>query len=466
MRCLCRRLCLRTSVSIQNEIEGIVKTHLRPNDNFGVVPNATYQASMVLLIGNHSAGKSTFINRLLGRDEQLTGVAPTDDGFTVIMRSDIDLDEDGPSAVSNPKNQFQPLQSFGPSFVNRFKVKMRRMPAESRFPEGTMIVDSPGMIDTPIHTKSRSSVEGQCRGYDFLGAVQWLAKRSDVILLFFDPANPGTTGETLDVLTKSLAGMEHKFLILLNKVDIFDTVTDFARTYGTICWNLSKVIPMKDIPRIYTTYTPTENQREGAVSLKEMERARREVLEEVQKAPLRRLDNILTEMDEAAKRVLLAGRVCNTLRRRFVARQALVWIAAGVVSLTAPALAMAAFFPFDFASVFGVLLGTGVLGGSFAIAANRHLTEYGKMLILSTDAIVTEYFPGSRETEDAVHRWQKVVPQILNEVDRKGIGNLPSVSRRALSKIESIIADDVPFLRTKVAQYKEQVVRAATPRTP
>jgi hypothetical protein len=48
--------------------------------------------------------------------------------------------------------------------------------------------------------------------------VKWFAERADVILLFFDPDKPGTTGETLSILTKSLSGMDHKLYIVLNKV--------------------------------------------------------------------------------------------------------------------------------------------------------------------------------------------------------------------------------------------------------
>jgi hypothetical protein len=59
-------------------------------------------------------------------------------------------------------------------------------------------------------------------------------------------------GETLSVLTNSLAGMDHKLHIILNKVDQFEKTHDFARAYGSLCWNLSKVIPRKDLPRIYT----------------------------------------------------------------------------------------------------------------------------------------------------------------------------------------------------------------------
>ena len=39
---------------------------------------------IVLILGNYSSGKSTFINELLGREVQRTGQAPTDDSFTII----------------------------------------------------------------------------------------------------------------------------------------------------------------------------------------------------------------------------------------------------------------------------------------------------------------------------------------------------------------------------------------------
>ena len=35
----------------------------------------------------------------------------------------------------------------------------------------------------------------------------------------------------------------------MGQVDQFTKVHDFARAYGSLCWNLSKVIPRKDLPR-------------------------------------------------------------------------------------------------------------------------------------------------------------------------------------------------------------------------
>lgn len=83
-----------------------------------------------------------------------------------------------------------------------------------------MMVDSPGMIDSPMSRSSTGTRRGSdtSRGYDFEGVVRWFAERADVILLFFDPDKPGTTGETLSILTNSLPGMDHKLHIVLNKV--------------------------------------------------------------------------------------------------------------------------------------------------------------------------------------------------------------------------------------------------------
>lgn len=109
-----------------------------------------------------------------------------------------------------------------------------------------MMVDSPGMIDSPVSrvpsysygqgSTSRSDVSGRgsdsTRGYDFEGVVRWFAERADVILLFFDPDKPGTTGETLSILTNSLPGMDHKLYIVLNKVCGFQNkITFFSITY-------------------------------------------------------------------------------------------------------------------------------------------------------------------------------------------------------------------------------------------
>jgi hypothetical protein len=48
--------------------------------------------------------------------------------------------------------------------------------------------------------------------------------------------------------------------ILLCTADQFKRIHDFARAYGSLCWNLSKVINRKDLPRIYTMCLPRSFQ--------------------------------------------------------------------------------------------------------------------------------------------------------------------------------------------------------------
>ncbi len=170
----------------------------------------------VFLLGNHSSGKSSFINYVLGRNVQTAGVAPTDDSFTIIAPGPDDIDSDGPALVGDPDMGFSGLTHFGPDLVHHTKLKIRSGVA----PQDLMLVDSPGMIDSPVNahrggeagapaltgTLRGSRQRHLDRGYDFQGVCKWFADRADVILLFFDPDKPGTTGETLSILTESLAG--------------------------------------------------------------------------------------------------------------------------------------------------------------------------------------------------------------------------------------------------------------------
>ena len=138
-----------------------------------------------LLVGNHSSGKSSFINYILQRNIQKAGVAPTDDSFTVIAPGPEDKDSDGPTLVGNPDLGFSSLRQFGPTLIHHTQLKQRN--SHLKF----MLVDSPGMIDAPVNV-SNTSDKMMDRGYDFPGVVRWLAQRADIVLLFFDPDKPGS----------------------------------------------------------------------------------------------------------------------------------------------------------------------------------------------------------------------------------------------------------------------------------
>ena len=300
---------------VEAKAQSIYQDELRPiakSFEFEPVPAAseTTGLPMVLLLGNHSAGKSSFVNFLLGEDKQRTGIAPVDDGFTILTHGEAAEDKDGNALITNPQFAWGELQQFGQTLVSH--LRLRRMPSPAL--DGLALIDSPGMIDA-----ADASVD---RGYDFAGVVRWFAERADVILFLFDPDKPGTTGETLKILTDSLAGLDHKLLLIFNKVDRFSTMRDFARAYGALCWNLGKAIPRKDLPHVFTTYLPVPEAqaRPGAgdlagLPLDDFDKQREEVRQEVSRAPQRRLDNVISRLYQYARRLRMHTKVLDQLEK-------------------------------------------------------------------------------------------------------------------------------------------------------
>ncbi|MGN0853298.1 MAG: dynamin family protein [Kiritimatiellia bacterium] len=251
-------------------------TFSRPSVTAGGIP-------VVLFLGNHSSGKSSLINWVLGdADVQDTGVAPTDDAFTVLLHGESAEDVCGPAALSRLPKEFKSLEVLGPSFLRHLTVKYRPFELLKK----VALVDSPGMID--------SAKGGVSRDYDFACAVRRFTLLADTVFFLFDPDKPGTTGETVDVFATALRGCEFKLRVLLNKCDCLKSLYDFARTYGAVCWNLARVLKTKDLPKIYTTYSGREKTPEDpSLNFADFNRHRAELLSVLEHAQVRRRDNVV-----------------------------------------------------------------------------------------------------------------------------------------------------------------------------
>jgi hypothetical protein len=79
----------------------------------------------VFLLGNHSSGKSSFVNYVCQRKIQTSGVAPTDDSFTVIVPGPSDVDRDGPAFIGDPDMGFSGLRTFGPQLIHHTQLKVQ-----------------------------------------------------------------------------------------------------------------------------------------------------------------------------------------------------------------------------------------------------------------------------------------------------------------------------------------------------
>ncbi|CAH0518534.1 unnamed protein product [Peronospora belbahrii] len=432
----------------------------------------------VFLLGNHSSGKSSFINYLLKRDVQSTGVAPTDDGFTIIAPGHEDLDQDGPALVGDPDLGFSGLRVYGPALIQRTQLKVRKG-IQAKY----MLVDSPGMIDSPQspshlsqfnnratngqlslqHPQNSMNYKGQDsdRGYEFSKVVRWYAERADVILLFFDPDKPGTTGETLSILTRSLAGMDHKLHLVLNKVDQFCKIHDFARAYGSLCWNLSKVIPLKDLPRIYTMCIPTkDNQQQTAeglgASMRDLDAMREEVVSEVQRAPERRVDNLITNLYDSSRLLKMHAEVFGDLRTRHASekwrRSALVVATfVGGNALAASALAGGvAVEAVAGLSVASVLASVGVVWHNSTVMAQleRDLLHEDSLSELFRRRYGRQL---AEEDEYVLSLWKRVLPTLQVAMQTLGFSKLPKLKNSEIAAIDNIVRNEIPDLRRQCA---------------
>jgi GTP-binding protein EngB required for normal cell division len=390
----------------------------------------------VLMLGNHSSGKSTFINHLLGVEVQKTGVAPTDDNFTIITYGPHETDRDGPSVVSNPDLPYEGLRHFGDQLVSHIRLKLQ--PAELL--RTVTLIDSPGMID--------EAKEENGRGFDFPGVVRWFAERADLVMIFFDPDKPGTTGETLQVFKESLNGIDHKLLIVLNKMDQCQNLHDFARAYGALCWNLGKVIPRKDLPMIYNTFVPLEGKPKSDLPMEDFEKARGDLIDALHRAPTRRMDNQITQMQSFAERLRLHVFVINEAAGRY--RRSRVGSYASLVLLF-PTLAAGAI-------VTGLFVALPVLAVIAIVAVTLlelvFLPRKKKRIIAQFD----EIFEGLHDrellvrdrAEDLRAMWEDVHPRAREVAEKRGLQSFAKMSRVDRDVLNELIDDCIPKLRSQL----------------
>ncbi len=374
-------------------------------------------------------------------------MAPTDDCFTIIRHGRHREEKDGRAIVSNPELPFGGASHIGPDFLSHFK--MRLLPNE--FLRDVTLVDTPGMIDAADPEATR--------GYDFSSVVRWFAERADLVLVFFDPESPGTTAETMTELTESLGRIDHKLLVVMNKMDQFRSLRDFARCYGTLCWNLGKVIAKKDIPQIYTTFVPVKGAAESALALTDFAQARDELVQEIKRAPVRRLDNILTQASMYGRRLRMYVKIINEARKRLVRYRSL--LRSALVAILVAGLGAGGAFMMEEAWVSAIVISVAavaaVAGGY--IGFKELIRRKEKQLIGGLDPIFEQVYKrdlvvGNRE-DDLILLWKEVRPSIVWTLENLGLLALPRLKGSELSRLDEALKTQIPELRARLHRKLE-----------
>ncbi|XP_029916703.1 uncharacterized protein LOC115365714 [Myripristis murdjan] len=180
---------------------------------------------IVMIMGNHSAGKSSFINWYVEEHIQKTGVAIETQGFTFITSGRKRESLTG-NATLHLYPHFRPLLEF--------KGVMDYLSAEistSKQKKFSLVtfVDTPGLVDGDM-----------IYPFDVNSAITWFGEQADLVFVFFDPMGQALCKRTLNIVEKLSEKCGDKLLFYLSKADEAGKETDRQRVMMQIVQELCR----------------------------------------------------------------------------------------------------------------------------------------------------------------------------------------------------------------------------------
>eukprot|EP00928_Gymnodinium_smaydae_P061728 TRINITY_DN4574_c1_g1_i1.p1 TRINITY_DN4574_c1_g1~~TRINITY_DN4574_c1_g1_i1.p1 ORF type:complete len:750 (-),score=183.02 TRINITY_DN4574_c1_g1_i1:82-2331(-) len=237
----------------------------------------------VLLLGQYSTGKTSFIRRVLSKDypNMHVGPEPSTDRFVAVVPGREARAVKGTSLTVVPDLPYQGLKKFGTSFLHKFEAAI--VP-DSPLLEQVSFVDTPGVL----------AGEKQKREYDFLRVARWFAERSDMVLLMFDGSKLDISDEFKAVI-HMLRPNPEKLRVILNKADQIST-DELVRVTGALMWSLGKVVNTPEVLRVYIGSFWEEQLRDvphKSLMERDMAALMRDLHELPQQASVRRIEEMV-----------------------------------------------------------------------------------------------------------------------------------------------------------------------------
>lgn len=252
----------------------------------------------VLLVGQYSTGKTSFIRHLIGMDypEMHIGPEPTTDRFVAVVHGEESKVIPGNALTGVNELPFSGLSTFGSSFLNKFCAAIVPAPLL----ENVNIIDTPGVLSGE---KQRLS-----RGYDFAQVSRWFAERSDLILLLFDCSKVDISDEFKFVI-EELQPHESKVHCVLNKAESLDQ-EQLMRVYGALLWSMGRIFKGAEVTRIYVG--SFRDNAEVKPEHKELfDKDRKVLMEHLHKLPkacsMRKINDMVKRIRRAVVHVCILG---------------------------------------------------------------------------------------------------------------------------------------------------------------
>ncbi|XP_073062079.1 EH domain-containing protein 1-like [Primulina eburnea] len=276
-----------------------------------LLTNSDFDAKpMVMLLGQYSTGKTTFIKHLLRTSYPGAhiGPEPTTDRFVVVMNGPDERSIPGNTIAVQADMPFSGLTTFGTSFLSKFECSQMPHPLL----EHITFVDTPGVLSGEKQRTQRS--------YDFTGVTSWFAAKCDLILLLFDPHKLDISDEFKRVIG-SLRGQEDKIRVVLNKADQVDT-QQLMRVYGALMWSLGKVLNTPEVIRVYIgsfNDKPINEAAAGPIGKVLFEKEQDDLLTDLKDIPKKACDRRINEFVKRARAAKIHAYIISHLRKEMPA---------------------------------------------------------------------------------------------------------------------------------------------------
>ncbi|CAF0992639.1 unnamed protein product [Rotaria sordida] len=212
----------------------------------------------ILLIGNHSAGKSSLVNWYIEDNVQRTGVAIETQGKSIRIKSSLVITTfvfTGISIITSGKRReslmgpatmrlFPYLDPLGniPGLLNYLTTEISSS-KQKKFPIVSFI-DTPGLVDGAM-----------AYPFDVEQAILWLGNHVDLIFVLFDPIGQALCKRTLTLVEQLNKSNPEKMHYYLAKADEAGSDRDRHRVLMQIVQNLCRQPEISktnfDMPTIY-----------------------------------------------------------------------------------------------------------------------------------------------------------------------------------------------------------------------
>ncbi|KAL2322715.1 hypothetical protein Fmac_027094 [Flemingia macrophylla] len=276
-----------------------------------VLTNSDFDAKpMVLLLGQYSTGKTTFIKHMLKSNYPGAhiGPEPTTDRFVVVMSGPDERSIPGNTVAVQADMPFSGLTTFGSAFLSKFECSQMPHPLLDHI----TFVDSPGVLSGE---KQRTQ-----RQYDFTGVTSWFAAKCDLILLLFDPHKLDVSDEFKRVIS-SLKGHDDKIRVVLNKADQVDT-QQLMRIYGALMWSLGKVLNVPEVMRVYIGSFNDKSINDsvsGPLGNELFQKEQEDLLSDLKDIPKKACDRKINEFVKRARAVRIHAYIISHLKKQMPA---------------------------------------------------------------------------------------------------------------------------------------------------